>query len=363
VEHQAAAFNTPGGGLRMGAYLQIENLAARFGTFALGPLSMELGKGDYLVLLGPAGCGKTSLLRTLAGIAPLWQGNVVLDGLEISTLPPERRRVGYVPQHSELFPHLSVEENLAFGLAYAGLSRKELKGRVGRYLSLFGLEAFSRRYPGTLSGGESKKVAIARSLIVEPRLLLLDEPLGMLDHNGRREVLDTLRMVHEELGATAVHVTHDRHEAWRIAQTCGVMSDGLLRQLGGVAELFRIPRSRFVAEFLGGTNIFPAEFNGCDAKLDWANFDLGFAPGVPRGWVLLRPERIRLAADGEQFQVRGTLRSIRDYGEFIELEVSVAGDTAILALHIGIDSGVSLLPGAELHLAWNRDAAHPLLED
>ncbi|MBN1595079.1 ATP-binding cassette domain-containing protein, partial [candidate division FCPU426 bacterium] len=204
----------------MKAFLTVRGLARYFGNFYLGPLSFDLAARDYMVLLGPTGCGKSSLLNMLAGIQGPFQPNtVLLGGRDIGGLPPQQRRVGYVIQGDNLFPHLTVRDNIAFGLKYLKLPPREARRRLERMLALFGLQAQEQQPVHTLSGGEKRKTAMARCLLVDPQLLLLDEPLSMLDHNGRQEILHTLKMIHAELKTTTIHVTHDRLEAWSIAQT------------------------------------------------------------------------------------------------------------------------------------------------
>lgn len=343
------------------AYFQIDELEAIYGAFRLGPLSLEMQPNEYLVILGPTGCGKTSLLRSIAGTYRRGTGKIALDSRPIESLPPQKRNVGYVTQTGDLFPHLTVRENIAFGLRYQRVNAAEKHRRLTRFLDLFGLTHLADRSASTLSGGESKRTAMARSLVIKPRLLLLDEPLGMLDHNGRKEMLQVLRMIHDELQTTTIHVTHDRHEAWGIAQTCAVMNKGRIVQTGSVAELFRKPKSRFVAEFLGGTNIFKANFEGTRAMLPWATLELSQAPPVSEGWVLLRPESIRFTSETAFSQAEGIVTEWRDFGEYIELDVQV-DESVRLKVHSSIEQVRNVARGQQVSLNWTEDSIHTFFE-
>ena len=336
-----------------------QNLQKNLGNFQIGPVSFGCGQGDYVALLGPTGCGKTSFIRCLSGIAGKISGGISLDGKAIENLPAFKRKIGLVSQTSDLFPHLSVEENVLFGMRYSGKPHSETQKLLEKYLSLFGLNNLRKRSVTTLSGGESKRTAMARSLITEPKILLLDEPLGMLDHNGRKETLETLKMVHRELGATIIHVTHDRHEAWGIAENCAVMHKGKILESGPVAGLFRRPKTRFCAEFLGGTNIFPASFSGNKADLGWMELILDSQPEFSKGYVLIRPEWIRVERDNKPGIITGTVKAAWDFGEYLELEVLVR-NSARLLIHTSFDNPGRIFPGSEIALSWDESAPHAL---
>jgi ABC-type Fe3+/spermidine/putrescine transport system ATPase subunit len=345
----------------MGSYFQINELEAVYGNFWLGPLSLDMRQNEYLVILGPTGCGKTTLLQSIAGTYGRVKGEISLDSHNIGILPPQKRHIGYVSQMGNLFPHLTVRENVAFGLSYKKLNRKEKNRLIEHYLELFHLTKLSDHSAATLSGGESKRTAMARSLIVEPRLLLLDEPLGMLDHNGRKDMLQILKMIHDELQTTTIHVTHDRHEAWGIAQTCAVMNDGRIVQTGSVAELFRKPKSCFVAEFLGGVNIFKAIFEEGFAKLSWARLKLPLTPSAPEGWVLIRPESIHLTSDGKPSKVKGSVTGLRDFGEYVEIDIQVA-ELVRLKVHSSIEQAGDIVIGQTVFLDWMDESIHTFFE-
>lgn len=346
----------------MTPYFAIDKLENVHGNFKLGPVSMELDKGEYMVVLGPTGCGKTSLLRNIAGIAVSKTGDIYLDGENINNLPPHKRKIGYVTQTSDLFPHLTVKQNVGFGLKYQKLSYADKKAKTGRFLELFGLTAIADQHASTLSGGETKRAAMARSLITEPRILLLDEPLGMLDHNGRKKMTRILQMIHTELKTTTIHVTHDRHEAWSIARKCAVMNDGMVMQTGSTSELFRMPQSRFVAEFLGGTNIFEAEFKDNIARISWLELKIKQNNLKNNGWILIRPEKINIVDATSKSKFNGTISEIKDSGEFIEIVAESVKSVSIM-VHTSLDNAIGLKTGDKICLDWDDESVHTILKD
>lgn len=208
--------------------LKVQDLCATVGAFRLGPVSLRLERGDYLVLMGPSGCGKTTLLKALAGLLPPVAGEIRLGTVRVDHLPSRRRRFGYVPQHSLLFPHLTVAGNVRFGLRYSGLSRADRKTRFGEVVEFAGVTNLLPRYPATLSGGEARRVALARALAVEPRVLLLDEPLSMLDAEARGVLLESLRGIRRQARMIVLHVTHQQEEAQAVATRYAMMQAGQL---------------------------------------------------------------------------------------------------------------------------------------
>jgi ABC-type Fe3+/spermidine/putrescine transport system ATPase subunit len=343
----------------MPSYFNISGLETNLGDFRLGPVSLEIEKADYVVLLGPTGCGKSTLIKCIIGVLGIEKGKISLGDNDISVLPPNKRRVGYVAQITDLFPHMTVEENIAFGLKYLRLTSPERKARLGQYIDLFGLENLRTRPATKLSGGETKKVSIARSLVVEPKLLLLDEPVGMLDHNERGDILEVLRMVHSELGMTTLHVTHDRHEAWSCGRTCAVMNAGRILESGPLGKIFREPSNRFVADFLGGTNIFKASFDGNEARTAWGSVTLGEIPHGPGGWLMIRPEQIVLTGEEDSHTVSGKVTAVRDFGEYVELEVSI-GESNVITVHASMEKASGIGVGLEVYLHWPENAVHAI---
>ena len=332
--------------------LELDSLCLTLGRFTLGPVSLRFVPGDYFLLMGPSGCGKTTLLKTLAGVHRPDSGELRIGGAVANQLSPQRRGIGYVAQHALLFPHLSVHGNIAYGLQYRPeWHNAERERRFKRAVEITGVGTLLDRRPATLSGGESRRVALARSLAVAPRVLLLDEPLGMLDASGRDELLAALRRAHEETAAVTIHVTHHADEAWALRGRCGLMRDGRLEQTGDIGELVRRPQTRFVAEFFGGRNLIPARFTqhagSWTADLGWARLQLTVAPPANAALVQLRPETLQLlpememanspakmVSDSPSFENRkskiensmawpGMVKSAIDRGTFIELTVGL----------------------------------------
>jgi ABC-type Fe3+/spermidine/putrescine transport system ATPase subunit len=349
----------------MTRFLSIEALRARAGAFRLGPIDLGMEEGEQLVLLGPSGCGKTTLLRTLLGAQPLAGGAVRVEGRDLSERPVHRRRFAYVAQKSDLFPHLTVRQNIAFGLRYRGLPRRERHTRTDELAELVGAGDLLGRRPGGLSGGETRRVALARSLGPEPRLLLLDEPLSMLDPNAREAMIATLTRLHETLGTTVIHVTHDREEAWLLQGRCAVMHRGRILQTGTAQTLFREPATVFVAQFLGGRNILPATFAVEDgahiARTPAGRFPLAEAPPAEAGFVQIRAEDLRVqpAGKGEQAPGGGVdalVEEIIDRGVYRELRTRAGSHP--LVVHTTARDG---LPGAGERIRLHcRAPAHPV---
>jgi spermidine/putrescine transport system ATP-binding protein len=237
--------------------LRFENVTKRFGSFtAVDDVTLEIEHGKTFSLLGPSGCGKTTLLRMAAGFEAPDQGRILLDGHDITDLPPEKRPLNTVFQNYALFPHLSVRENIAFGLKIAKLPKADITRQVDRMLELVDLADHADKKPHLLSGGQKQRVGIARALANQPRVLLLDEPLAALDLKLRQRLLVELDAIHDEVGITFLYVTHDQGEAMSISDTIAVMNRGRIEQIGKPAEIYETPRTSFVAAFIGDTNFF-----------------------------------------------------------------------------------------------------------
>jgi len=295
------------------SYLQVRNLSVQLKDFVLSDQNLEVQKGEYFVILGPTGAGKTVLLETIAGIISPGSGTIHLDGLDITNSDPELRKVGFVYQDYALFPHLSVEENIAFGLKHSGrsnlkdrspsgkkTSRKvEIHNKVEEISSLFQISHLLDRNPDTLSGGEKQRVAMARALVINPGVLLLDEPLSSLDPETREKFQHELRLIHHKIGATTLHITHDFEVAVALADRIGVMIDGKIIQTGTPREIFRQPNSELVARFVGVRNIFRGQHivdnDGCGyLKLDGFEFaSISELEGDVRASI--RPEDVLLS--------------------------------------------------------------------
>ena len=239
--------------------LTLDRVAKSYGAVsAVRPLSLTVPSGTLVALLGPSGCGKTTTLRIIAGFEQADAGQVLVGGKDITILPPHKRRLGMVFQNYSLFPHMNVSDNVAYGLRRAGCGKAEVASRVGQALEMVRLSGMADRWPSQLSGGQQQRVALARSLVTNPSVLLLDEPLGALDKNLRENMQFELRQLQRSLGITTVLVTHDQEEALTMADQVAVMHDGRLQQVGPPDEVYDRPQTRFVAEFLGTSNIFAA---------------------------------------------------------------------------------------------------------
>ncbi|MVA98090.1 putative 2-aminoethylphosphonate ABC transporter ATP-binding protein [Nitratireductor sp. CAU 1489] len=242
------------------AYLQIDDLWKAFGDFiALRDISLSIQEGEFVCFLGPSGCGKTTLLRAIAGLDLQSRGTIRQAGEDISTLPPSRRDYGIVFQSYALFPNLTIERNIAFGLENARRPRAEIKRRVEELLVLVGLAEQARKYPAQLSGGQQQRIALARAIAISPGLLLLDEPLSALDAKVRVHLRHEIKELQRKLGVTTIMVTHDQEEALSMADRIVVMNHGVIEQIGTPTEIYRHPQTLFVADFIGETNQFPAK--------------------------------------------------------------------------------------------------------
>ncbi len=241
----------------MDEFLVFENISKRFGrVVAVDNVSVGVKRGEFFSLLGPSGCGKTTLLRMLAGFEQPDRGRIVLDGKDITDLPPNRRKVNTIFQNYALFPHLTVWENIAFGLRVARRPRREIEAEVEKMLDLIQMEDQAHKKPDQISGGQKQRVAIARALVNKPDVLLLDEPLAALDLKLRQRMLIELDLIHDEVGITFLYVTHDQSEAMSLSDRIAVMRGGTIEQIGTPAEIYEAPRSSFVAAFIGDTNFF-----------------------------------------------------------------------------------------------------------
>ncbi|MHA1860335.1 MAG: ABC transporter ATP-binding protein [Candidatus Asgardarchaeia archaeon] len=236
--------------------IEVDGLYKKVGSFELGEVSFTSKDGEYLVILGPSGAGKTMLLECIAGLIDLDSGKVFIDGEDVTERSPEAREIGFVYQDFLLFPHLKVEENVEFGLRMRGLPKDEIRERVEYVLSLLGITHLRERYPSSLSGGEKQRVALARAIAIKPKILLLDEPLSSLDLKVRESLREELRKIHDKYVKNTIHVTHDQLEAYILADRVGIIKDGKLIEIGPPDKIFRSPSNEFTAEFLGFENLF-----------------------------------------------------------------------------------------------------------
>ena len=348
--------------------VRLERVVKRFGgTLAVDDVSLEIERGAFFALLGPSGCGKTTLLRMLAGFERPDSGRILIDGADVAEVPPYARPTNMMFQSYALFPHMTAAENVAFGLKQGRLSRKEIAAKVEAMLDLVQLRALAGRKPHQLSGGERQRVALARALAKEPKLLLLDEPLAALDRKLREETRLELVRIQHRVGVTFLMVTHDQEEAMGTASRMGVMSKGQLVQVGAPAEVYERPSCRFVADFIGGVNLFEGRVAGAGAGLSVECPDLGLAIAVagtaPVGTavaVAVRPERIALSVQepGRANRLQGTVQEIAFRGEASTYLVEVAGGRVVRVTLPNAGPGTAPPPavGAAVWLGWDAEA-------
>ncbi len=337
--------------------LAIERASKRFGPIvALDDVSIDIASGEFFALLGPSGCGKTTLMRLVAGFEAPDAGRLSLDGSDLSGLPPYRRPVNMMFQSYALFPHLNVFENIAFGLRRKGAAREALKKRVEELLDVIQLPGFGARRIDQLSGGQRQRVALARALAPGPKLLLLDEPLGALDRKLREETQFQLKQIQRRLSTTFLIVTHDQDEALALADRIAVMRAGRIEQIGAPADVYRRPRTRFVADFIGATNMIEGHVSRRDGVWFVAPFgrialgDCALDDGA-RAALSVRPEDVHLARDGEGLPGRITQASFR--GETTLLWLDLDGGASLRA-SCGNDAGFR--PGDAVRVAIAPDA-------
>ena len=285
-----------------GGHVQLENLEKSFGDVrTLRGISLDIPQGEFYSLLGPSGCGKTTTLRMIAGFERPTSGRILLDGQDVAMTPPHKRNVNTVFQSYALFPHLDVERNVAFGLRFHNVGKEETRERVGRALALVELSGYEGRKPNQLSGGQQQRVALARALILNPAVLLLDEPLGALDAKLRKSLQIELKALQERVGITFIYVTHDQEEALTMSDRIAVMSNGTIEQEGPPREVYEEPETVYVADFLGVSNVMDAEAAG-GSRVRIGEFDMTASKGdsgaTGRVKLVIRPERVVVHPQG-----------------------------------------------------------------
>ena len=316
--------------------IEARNVVKAFGqgdtaVRALDDVSVEIRQGEFFTLLGPSGCGKTTLLRLIAGFEMPTDGLILLDGQDITYLPPNKRPVNTVFQSYALFPHLTVAQNISFGLEMMGKPRAEIAARTEKMLALVKLEAMAGRKTSQLSGGQQQRVALARALAPQPKVLLLDEPLSALDLKLRQAMQIELKRLQQETGITFVFVTHDQEEALTMSDRIGVMSNGKLQQVGTAKEIYTTPKNRFVASFIGETNFLAAKADGTKARL--ASGDVVDLAVPVSGDVTLtvRPEQVRLASANEPGALPATITNLVYFGTDTHVHLALSDGTEVTA--------------------------------
>jgi len=289
-----------------GGQVELVGLTKRFTEVAVDGIDLTVQSGEFFSLLGPSGCGKTTTLRLVAGFEQPTAGRVLLDGTDVTAIPPHKRNVNTVFQSYALFPFLSVWDNVAFGLRHHGVAKAEQSRRVGEALELVKLSEYGRRRPGQLSGGQQQRVALARALVLKPAVLLLDEPLGALDAKLRRSLKVELKALQEQVGITFLYVTHDQEEALTMSDRLAVMNAGRIVQIGAPRDVYEEPHDTYVADFLGVSNLMEVDVvergpgQRCHIKVGEAALvaERGEVDGLGRAHAVIRPERVRIEAYG-----------------------------------------------------------------
>jgi spermidine/putrescine transport system ATP-binding protein len=361
-----------------GVAISLERVSKRFGpVLAVEETTLDIRDGEFFSLLGPSGCGKTTTLRMIAGFEVPDEGRILLRGADVTTVPPNHRNVNTVFQHYALFPHMSVADNVAFGLELKKIPRGDRRDRVAQILKVVQLEGMEKRKPSQLSGGQQQRVALARALVNRPAALLLDEPLGALDVKLRKQMQLELKRIQSELGTTFVYVTHDQEEALTMSDRIGVMNGGVVEQVADPKEIYERPKTPFVADFIGSLNAL--DFRVDDVSDGLAVMKLGegerlvvpVGAGIQRGSnlrVAVRPERVRIepangrAPEGGS-RVEGTIAELVYLGGLTHFHVDAGSAGRVVSHRMGDEVASSLQPGSKVVLSWPAEHAYVLAGD
>ncbi|WP_289248421.1 ABC transporter ATP-binding protein [Galbitalea sp. SE-J8] len=349
-------------------HLRLEKLSKHFGdNSAVTDLNISIAKGEFVAFLGPSGCGKTTTLRMIAGFVRNDAGAIHLDGRRIDTLPSRRRETAMVFQDYALFPHMSVFENVAFGLRMRKIARAETMRRVGEALELVQLTGTEKKFPKELSGGMRQRVALARAIVVRPSVLLLDEPLSNLDAKLRKSVRDEIRAVHDQVGITTVLVTHDLEEAFSVGDRVVVMRGGRVEQFGTPQQIYSRPANRFVADFVGHTNLLEGSWepSATGARFVSRAFDVATTEGPDRTTTAvytIPPSNIRVSTDvarpDSDIVLRGTVISSSFYGASYGITARVGDVSLQVSMVTGAGAAPEAWAGREIWLHWDAADGH-----
>lgn len=311
--------------------ITVEGLNIDLPEFSLIDINLSIGQSEFFILMGPTGAGKTVLLEAMAGLVPIRSGKIFIGERDITTLPPEKRDISLVYQDYALFPHLTVLENITYGLHFRRTDKAQSEVMLTRLFEILDLHHLQERLPVNLSGGEKQRVSLARALMVEPQVLLLDEPLSALDPAFREEVRNAIKRLHQSSDATFLMVTHDFAEALSLARRAAVMNNGRIEQVGSMEDIFQRPTSTFVADFVGMKNLFAAQFKGTRAHVKNLEIELGREPANSHGYTAIRPEDIVLSREvlssSMRNSFRGVVTGIFDQGFYYEIQVRAGAVT------------------------------------
>ncbi|NBD22720.1 ABC transporter ATP-binding protein [Paenibacillus glycinis] len=348
------------------SYVEFERVSKYFGNAGGAPvldaLSLGVEKGEFVTLLGPSGCGKSTLLRCVAGLTEIDEGRVRLDGVDLTNMAPKKRNVGMVFQSYALFPNMTVYDNVAFGLKMKGMARAEIERTVKRMLEIIDMSEKSGQYPHRLSGGQQQRVALARSLAVQPKLMMMDEPLSALDAKIRKMLRVEIRRIQQELGMTTLFVTHDQEEALTMSDRICIMNQGRIEQTGTPEEIYARPKTAFVARFIGNYNVLSAEEMAVIGRTQSASA-AGFEPEA----YAIRPEAVRISAadDGsgdspaDAYSMDGTVSDCTSLGALLRYTVQV-GNLSITTDELNAPASSRHAAGARVRLEVDRNACVPL---
>jgi spermidine/putrescine transport system ATP-binding protein len=353
-----------------GGRIELVSLTKRFSEVAVDNIDLQIASGEFFSLLGPSGCGKTTTLRLIAGFEQPTSGSILLDGQDVSAVPPHRRNVNTVFQSYALFPFLTVYDNVAFGLRNKKLSKEELQKSVRAALDLVKLRAFEKRRPGQLSGGQQQRVALARALVLQPSVLLLDEPLGALDAKLRRSLKVELKALQEQVGITFLYVTHDQEEALTMSDRLAVMRDGKIVQIGSPTQVYEAPADTYVADFLGVSNLMPVDVvsrgPGSRAEVRLGEsvlaVDHGGLDAPDHSHAVIRPERVRIEEFGSvgPNRVPAMVERLVYLGSATQVHLRLAPGTDIQALLQNDGGQTELTQGTPVHAFLPSDALRVL---
>jgi molybdate/tungstate transport system ATP-binding protein len=345
--------------------IRIENLETRLTGFNLHEINLSIEEGEFFILMGPTGAGKTVLLEALAGLIPLRNGKILIGGKDVTRLPPEKRGIGIVYQDYSLFPHMTVMENIKYGLHFHKLGKEEAEKRFGKLIEELGLAHLENRLPLNLSGGELQRVALARALMVKPNVLLLDEPLSALDPAFREEIRHELRRLHRSSNTTLLMVTHDFAEALSLADRGAVINQGRIEQIGRMEDIFQRPSTQFIADFVGMKNIFEAQFKGSRAIIgNELEIDLGQQLSGNHSYIAIRPDDIAITRKGfasnSGNSFRGIITAMVDQGFYYEVHVQVGKVTFKSLISKKSLFELKVPDGTEVFLSFKPNTIHTL---